>query len=84
VDDWIGHILLKEHIGLLGLMFDQCRQLYISLSLKKCMFCVPFGNLLGHISCIGSIGEHCKDSSHLKLPTLKNVKLFSNDFVMEA
>jgi hypothetical protein len=32
-------------------MFDHCRQLQISLNLKKCIFCVPFGNMLGHIVC---------------------------------
>jgi hypothetical protein len=32
-------------------MFDHCRQLQISLNLKKCIFCVPFGNFLGHIVC---------------------------------
>jgi hypothetical protein len=32
-------------------MFDRCRQLQILLNLKKCIFCVPFGNILGHIVC---------------------------------
>jgi hypothetical protein len=43
--------LQKEHIGLLQLMFDHCNKLHISLSLNKCIFCVPFGNMLGHIVC---------------------------------
>jgi hypothetical protein len=43
--------ILKEHIGLLWLMFNHCKKLQISLNLKKCIFCVPFGNLLGHIVC---------------------------------
>jgi hypothetical protein len=30
-------------------MFDCYRQLWIYLNLKKCIFCVPFGNMLGHI-----------------------------------
>jgi hypothetical protein len=51
MDEWTMYNLLKEHIGLLRLMFDHCRQLQISLNLKKCVFCVPFGNLLGHIVC---------------------------------
>jgi hypothetical protein len=41
--------LLKEHVALLCLMFDICREVYISLNLRKCIFCVPHGNLLGHI-----------------------------------
>jgi len=32
-------------------MFKRCRQLPISLNLKKCIFTVPFGTLLGHIVC---------------------------------
>jgi hypothetical protein len=45
------YILLKEHVALLHLMFDRCRELQISLNLRKCIFCVPHGNLLGHIIC---------------------------------
>ena len=43
--------LLKEHVALLHLMFDICREFPISLNLRKCIFCVPHGNLLGHIVC---------------------------------
>ena len=32
-------------------MFDHCRQLEISLNLKKCIFAVPFGTLLDHVVC---------------------------------
>jgi len=32
-------------------MFEKCRQLQISLNLKKCIFVVPFETLLGHIVC---------------------------------
>jgi hypothetical protein len=48
-NDWTMFILLKEYIGLLRLIFDWYRQLQISLNLKKCIFCVFFGNLMGHI-----------------------------------
>jgi hypothetical protein len=44
-------VFLKEHVALLRLMFDRCRELQISLNLRKCIFCVPHGNLLGHIVC---------------------------------
>jgi hypothetical protein len=30
-------------------MFDRFRELQISLNIRKCIFCVPHGNLLGHI-----------------------------------
>jgi hypothetical protein len=43
--------LLKEHVTLLWLMFDQCRELQIHLNLIKYILCVPHGNLLGHIVC---------------------------------
>jgi hypothetical protein len=36
-------------------MFDCSRQLQIYLNLKKCIFFVPFGNLLGHIVCMEGI-----------------------------
>jgi len=32
-------------------MLDRCRQYQISLNIKKCIFGVPFGILLGHIVC---------------------------------
>ena len=43
--------LLNDHAMLLRIMFDRCRQLQISLNLKKCIFAVPFGTLLGHVVC---------------------------------
>jgi len=50
-DDWTIFGLLQEHIENLRLMFDRCRQCKISLNLKKCIFCSPFGILLGHVVC---------------------------------
>ena len=43
LDDWNVFSLLKNHIEVLRLMLDRCRQCHISLNLKKCIFCVPFG-----------------------------------------
>jgi hypothetical protein len=51
MDDWTIYSLLKEHVALLRLMFDRCRELQISLNLRKFIFCVPHGNILGHIVC---------------------------------
>jgi hypothetical protein len=51
LDDWTMFGLLKSHIEVLRLMFDRCRQCQISLNLKKCIFCAPFGILLGHVVC---------------------------------
>ena len=50
-DDWIVFGLLKKHVEALRLMLAKCRHHQISLNLKKCVFCVPFGILLGHIVC---------------------------------
>ena len=50
-DDWTMFGLLKKHVEALRLMLAKCRQYQISLNLKKCIFCVPFGVLLGHIVC---------------------------------
>jgi hypothetical protein len=50
MDDWTVYSLLKERVALLRLMFDRCRELKMSLNLRKCIFCVPHGNLLGHIA----------------------------------
>jgi hypothetical protein len=51
MDDWTVYNLLQEHVALLCLMFDICRELQISLNLRKCIFYVPHGNLVGHIVC---------------------------------
>jgi len=50
-DDWTVFRFLKDHVGSLRLMLNRCRQYQISLNLKKCIFGVPFGILLGHIVC---------------------------------
>jgi hypothetical protein len=51
LDDWNMFSLLKYHIEVLKLMLDRCRQCLISLNLKKCIFCAPFGIFLGHVVC---------------------------------
>ncbi|KAH9320208.1 hypothetical protein KI387_021977, partial [Taxus chinensis] len=51
LDDWTVYGLIKDHCDNLRLMFERCRQLSISLNIKKCIFATPFGTLLGHIIC---------------------------------
>jgi hypothetical protein len=51
LDEWIVFILFKGHMETLLLILDRCRQFHISLNLKKCIFCAPFGILLGHVVC---------------------------------
>jgi hypothetical protein len=43
--------LLKEHVVLLCLMFDRCKELQLALNLMKCIFFVPHGNFFGHKVC---------------------------------
>ena len=33
------------------MMLEHCRQFKIYLNLKKCIFCAPFGIMLGHVVC---------------------------------
>lgn len=50
-------------------MFKRCRQCQIALNLKKCIFCSPFGILLGHIVCKqGLIVDPTKISVIVNLP----------------
>ena len=51
LDDWIVYSLLKDHVEVLRLMFEICRQCQISLNINKCIFGTPFRILLGHIVC---------------------------------
>ena len=46
-DDWEVFGLLSKHVRSLRLMLDTCRQYQTSLNLKKGIFNVPFGILLG-------------------------------------
>ena len=51
MDDWIVYGLIRDHLENLRLMLERCRQHHIALNSKKCIFCAPFGMLLGHILC---------------------------------
>ena len=43
MDDWIVHSLLKDHVEVLRMMLERCRQCQISLNIKKCIFGTPLG-----------------------------------------
>lgn len=49
--DWIVFGLVKKHVSNLHMMLDTCRKNLISLNLKKCIFCIPFGIFLYHTMC---------------------------------
>ena len=74
-DDWTIFGLVKYHITSLRLMLNKCRQHQISLNLKKCIFCAPFGILLGHVVCKqGLMMDPAKIAIIVNLPPLKSVK----------
>ena len=56
-------------------MLEKCRQYQISLKLKKCIFCAPFGILLGHIVCRqGLMVDPANITIVVKLPALSSIK----------
>ena len=50
-NDWTVFGLVRDHIENLCMMLERCRQYQIALNLRKCIFCAPFGVLLGHVVC---------------------------------
>jgi hypothetical protein len=50
-DDWTIYSLLRNHIQWLRLMLEHCRQIQLSLNIRKCIFSTPIGILLGHVVC---------------------------------
>jgi len=50
-DDWTMFGLVKHHVASLCLMLDTCPRNQITLNLKKCIFYVTYGILLGHVVC---------------------------------
>ena len=50
-DDWIVFSLVRDHIESLCMMLECYRRYQIALNSKKCIFCAPFGVLLGHVVC---------------------------------
>jgi hypothetical protein len=50
-NDWTIYSLLKNHIQWLRLMLERCRQIQLSLNIKKCIFTTTIGIPLGHMVC---------------------------------
>jgi hypothetical protein len=74
LDDWTVYSLLKNHVEVLRLMLERCRQCQISLNIKKCIFGTPFGILLGHIVCKqGLLVDPTKIAIIVNLPAPKTV-----------
>ena len=74
-DDWTMFGLVKRHVATLRLMLDTCQRYQIALNLKKCLFCVPFGILLGHVVCRqGLMVDPAKIVVIINLEVPRNVK----------
>jgi hypothetical protein len=74
LDDWTVYSLLKDHVEVLRLMLERCRQCQISLNIKKCIFGTPFEILLGHIVCKqGFLVDPAKIAVIVNLPPPKRV-----------
>lgn len=73
--DWTVFGLVKYHVASLRLMLDIRHRYHISLNLKKCIFCVPYGIMLGHVVCKkGLMVDPVKIAVIVNLEALKNVK----------
>jgi len=74
LDDWTLFILLKDHVEVLRLMLDICKQCQISLNIKKFIFNAPFGIFLGHVVCKqGMLVDPTKIVVIVNLPPPKSV-----------
>jgi hypothetical protein len=74
MDDWTTYSQLKDHVEVLILMLERCRQCQISLNIKKCIFGTPFGILSGHTVCKqGLIIDLAKIAVIVSLPPPKLV-----------
>jgi len=74
-DDWTMFGLVKRHVSNLHLMLDIYRRYQIMLNLKKCLFSVPFGILLGHVVCKqGLMVDPAKNMVIINLEAPRSVK----------
>jgi hypothetical protein len=76
LDDWKIFSLLKDHVEVLILMLDRCRQCQISLNIKKCIiFNTSFGIFLGHVVCKqGLLVDPMKIDAIVNLPPPNSVR----------
>jgi hypothetical protein len=75
LDDWTIFSLLKDHVEVLRLILDRCRQFQISLNFKKCIFNAPFRIFLVHLVCKqGLLVDPTKIVVIVNLPPPKSVR----------
>ena len=74
-DDWKIYSMLKDHCKWLRLMLERCRQIKLSLNIRKCIFLTHIGILLGNIVCKEGIKvDFAKIKIILNLKPLVNPK----------
>ena len=67
--------LVKYHVENLQLMLERHQQHHIALNSEKCIVCVPFGILLGHVVCKeGMLADLAKIALIVNFPLPTNVK----------
>lgn len=67
--------LMKRHVTSLRLLLDTFQRHQIALSLKKCIFCISYGILLGHVICKkGLMVDPTKIDIIVNLEVSNNVK----------
>jgi hypothetical protein len=74
LDDWTLYSQLIDHVEVLRLMLEICKQCQISLNIKKYIFGTPIEILLGHIVCKqGLIVDPAKIAVIVNFPPPKSV-----------
>jgi hypothetical protein len=75
LDHWTILSLLKDHVQILRLMLERCRQCHISLKIKKYIFEYTVWHPIGHIVCKrGLIVDPAKIVVIVNLPPPKSVR----------
>jgi hypothetical protein len=81
LDDFNVFNNLDIHLPKLRLCFDKCKEFYISLNPKKCMFLVHLGVILGYLVPKGSkllnLKNHSAIVHMLTLKTPKDIQVFN-------
>lgn len=77
-NDWKIFGLLKKHVASLRLMLNTCQKYRISLNIKKCIFYVHFGILLGHSLQAMVYGGYYKDCYYSEFASNKDSETASH------
>lgn len=79
-DNWTVFGLVKHRVEILRLMLDTCQRYQVALNLNKCLFCVPFEILLGHVVCRhGLMVDPCEDRGDNQLGGTKECEIVARN-----